>query len=56
MNLWERENSILNSIKDNIVRVCKRDFELMEEQIANIQGKQDIWTKSVSYVKKDPLK
>lgn len=38
MNYWERENQIVTGIKDKIVRVCKRDFELMENQIAKLEG------------------
>ncbi|KAH3892636.1 uncharacterized protein LOC127858136 [Dreissena polymorpha] len=35
---WEREHNLVTGIKDKIIRVCKRDFELMEEQIAKIEG------------------
>ncbi|KAL4226201.1 hypothetical protein ACF0H5_014187 [Mactra antiquata] len=38
MNYWERENNVVTGIKDKIIRVCKRDFELMEEQIAKLEG------------------
>lgn len=39
MNYWERENKVVVGIKDKIIRVCKRDFELMENQIAKLEGK-----------------
>jgi hypothetical protein len=39
MNFWERENKVVGGIKDKIIRVCKRDFELMENQIAKLEGK-----------------
>ncbi|WAR25554.1 STY46-like protein [Mya arenaria] len=38
MNIWERDNNIIGGIKEKIIRVCKRDFELMENQIAKIEG------------------
>ncbi|XP_045166452.2 uncharacterized protein LOC123529922 [Mercenaria mercenaria] len=38
MNFWEREKQVVTGIKDKIIRVCKRDFELMENQIAKLEG------------------
>jgi len=38
MNIWERDNNVIGGIKEKIIRVCKRDFELMENQIAKIEG------------------
>lgn len=36
---WERNNSIVKNIKETIVKKFKRDFELMEDQIQQIEGK-----------------
>lgn len=41
MNKWEHHNGIVAGIKDNIIKVCKRDFELLEGQIAKIEGIQN---------------
>ena len=38
MNYWEREKRVVAGIKDKIIKVCKRDFELMENQIAKLEG------------------
>ena len=39
MNQWEKHYEIVAGIKESIIKVCKRDFELMEGQIAKIEGK-----------------
>lgn len=38
INNWERRNGIKASIKDKIIGRFKRDFELMEDQINDIEG------------------
>lgn len=38
MNIWERENYVVAGLKEKIITVCKRDFELMENQISKIEG------------------
>ena len=38
INHWDRENHVVHGIKDKIVKVFKRDFELMEGQIAKLEG------------------
>ncbi|KAL3853545.1 hypothetical protein ACJMK2_017080 [Sinanodonta woodiana] len=35
---WEKSNNIVADIKTNIIRVFKRDFELMEDQITKCEG------------------
>ena len=39
INTWERKNGIKTSIKDKIIGRFKKDFELMEDQINDIEGK-----------------
>ncbi|KAK3610640.1 hypothetical protein CHS0354_009105 [Potamilus streckersoni] len=38
INLWEKENNIEGRIKDSIIDVFKKDFELMEDQLAKCEG------------------
>lgn len=38
VNIWERNNGIISSIKEKIVKKFKRDFELMEDRIKAIEG------------------
>ena len=38
LNRWDRENNVVHGMKDKIVKVFKRDFELMEGQIAKLEG------------------
>ncbi|KAK3610638.1 hypothetical protein CHS0354_009103 [Potamilus streckersoni] len=38
LNSWERSNNIVADIKNKIIRVFKRDFELMEDQITKCEG------------------
>lgn len=38
INHWERANSVVHGIKDKIVKVFKRDFELLEGQVARLEG------------------
>lgn len=38
LNMWEREHAVMARVKEKIVSVCKRDFELMESQISKIEG------------------
>lgn len=42
INTWEKKNNIVHGIKDKIVKVFKRDFELMEGQIAKLEGEVKI--------------
>jgi len=39
INIWDRQNNIISAIKEKIVKKFKRDFELMEGQIKQIEGK-----------------
>lgn len=38
INIWERNNKVIATIKDKIVKKFKKDFELMEDQIQQIEG------------------
>lgn len=38
LNKWERENRIIHSLKDKMVKKFKRDCELLEDQITEIEG------------------
>ena len=39
LNKWERENRIIHSIKDKMIKKFKRDCDLLEDQITEIEGK-----------------
>ncbi|KAJ8301906.1 hypothetical protein KUTeg_020893 [Tegillarca granosa] len=38
INIWERTNGIMYSMKEKIVKKFKQDFALMEDQIKSIEG------------------
>jgi hypothetical protein len=38
LNKWERENRIIHSIKDKMLKKFKRDCALLEDQITEIEG------------------
>ncbi|KAL3853547.1 hypothetical protein ACJMK2_017082 [Sinanodonta woodiana] len=38
INIWEKKNDIERRIKDSIIDVFKKDFELMEDQLAKCEG------------------
>ena len=42
MNMWEREHAVVARVKETMINVCKRDFELMENQISKIEGKYEV--------------
>ena len=44
LNKWERENRIIHSIKDNMIKKFKRDCALLEDQITEIEGIQTLVT------------
>lgn len=39
INRWEKEKGIIRNLKDKMIRKFKRDCELLEDQIAEIEGK-----------------
>lgn len=39
LNKWERENKIIRIIKDKMINKFKRDCELLEDQIIEIEGR-----------------
>ena len=44
LNKWERENGIIHSIKDKMIKKFKRDCDLLEDQITEIEGIQTLVT------------
>jgi hypothetical protein len=42
LNKWERENKIIHIIKDKMINKFKRDCELLEDQITEIEGRYHI--------------
>jgi hypothetical protein len=44
LNKWERENRIIHSIKDKMIKKFKRDCDLLEDQITEIEGIQTLVT------------
>ncbi|KAK3590746.1 hypothetical protein CHS0354_030986 [Potamilus streckersoni] len=62
INLWEKTNNVVGTIKDDIINGFKKDFQLMEYQIAKCQsvllgGEQDVATDLHHSIKKHvPMK
>lgn len=39
VNVWERRINVIASVKEKVIMKFKRDFQLMEDQMRDIEGK-----------------